>query len=349
MLNLRSRSTPLQLLIILPLLSTQTFAKELSPENKLVSENILLYQRNNGGWPKNYDRAARLSKNEIKTLLSKKGLQDTTFDNGATYREMRHLAGAYKATSDDRYRQAFLQGLDFTLAAQYANGGWPQFYPKASGYHAHITFNDDAMIGVMRLLKEIAHENELYTFVDEARRQKCAAAIEMGLQCILKCQIEVEGKKTAWCAQHNSKTFAPAKARSYELPSLSGSESVAIIRYLMEIDQPSPKVVAAVQGAVVWLNEAKLTGIRVVKKADKSSPKEYDKIVIKDPSATPLWARFYEIGTNKPIFCSRDGVPRDELADISYERRNGYSWLGNRAAELLAKEYPAWQKKQAAQ
>ena len=73
--------------------------------------------------------------------------------------------------------------------------------------------------------------------------------------------------------------------------------------------------------------------------------KGWDKVVVKDAAAPPMWARFYEIGTNKPIFCSRDGVPKDTLAEISYERRNGYSWLGRYAADLLAKDYPAWQKK----
>ena len=64
-------------------------------------------------------------------------------------------------------------------------------------------------------------------------------------------------------------------------------------------------------------------GIRVEKKKKESVPKGYDKVVVKDPSAPWLWARFYEIGTNTPVFCSRDGKPRETLAEISYERRNG--------------------------
>ena len=310
-----------------------------------IAETILLYQRDNGGWPKNYDRTGNLSKEDRKQLLSKKVSDDSTFDNGATHSEMKHLAKVYEATGDDRYKRAFIKGLDFTLAAQYENGGWPQTYPKAAGYHAHVTFNDDAMIGVLQLLRAIARDDEAYALVDEGRRKRCGKAIEKGVQCILKCQIEVNGKKTAWCAQHDAKSFAPEKARSYELRSISGSESVGIVRYLMGSDEPSPEVIVAVQSAVAWFDEAKLTGIRVEKKEDKSAPKGYDKVVVKDPSAPPLWARFYEIGGNKPIFCSRDGVPKETLAEISYERRNGYSWLGNRASGLLTKDYPAWQRK----
>ena len=29
------------------------------------------------------------------------------------------------------------------LEAQYDNGGWPQYHPRATGYHKHITFNDN--------------------------------------------------------------------------------------------------------------------------------------------------------------------------------------------------------------
>ena len=59
----------------------------------------------------------------------------------------------------------------------------------------------------------------------------------------------------------------------------------------------------------------------------------------------PTWARFYEIGTNKPIFCDRDGVAKHKLDEIGYERRNGYSWLNYWPQRLLERDYPAWQRK----
>jgi hypothetical protein len=45
------------------------------------------------------------------------------------------------------------------------------------------------------------------------------------------------------------------------------------------------------------------------------------------------------------MYVGRDGVARDKLADVEYERRVGYNWVGEFAADLLEKEYPAWQKK----
>jgi len=341
-----NQSPLMVLLIAWGCVTTRSFvsADDGSRKDLQIAETILLYQRDNGGWPKNYDRDAKLSKEDKNRLFLEKDRRDTTFDNGATHSEMKLLAKAYKATGDDRYRRAFIEGLDFTLAAQYENGGWPQSYPDVGGYHAHITFNDGAMIGVLELIRAIARGGESYVFVDQERRQRCGKAVEKGTRCILKCQIEVNGKKTAWCAQHDAKTFAPQKARSYELRSISGSESVGVVRYLMGIDEPSPQVVDAVQSAVAWFDEVKLTGIRQERKKDESAPGGYDKVVIKDPSAKPLWARFYEIGSNKPIFCSRDGVPKKTIAEISHERRNGYSWLGDRPSGLLTKDHPAWQK-----
>jgi PelA/Pel-15E family pectate lyase len=316
-----------------------------SKEALRIAETVLLHQRQNGGWSKNYDRARRITSGEKNKLLGRKKNNDTTLDNGSTHSEVRYLAKVYNASKEHQYKRAFLEGVEFILKAQYTNGGWPQFYPNPRGYSKHITFNDDAMIGAMTTLRDIAQDRSAYPFVDARLRARCVEAVSNGIDCILKCQIEVDGKKTAWCAQHDEKSLVPRKARTYELASISGAESVGVVRFLMEIDKPTPEVIEAIQGAVTWFSRAKLTGIRQSRKEDKSSKKGWDKIVVEDAGAPPMWARFYKIGTNKPIFCSRDGIPRDTLAEISYERRNGYSWLGYYPAGLLANEYPAWQKK----
>jgi len=314
-----------------------------------IIETVLLYQRDNGGWPKNYERDQKLSDDDKKRLASEKARDDTTFDNGATHREVRLLAKAYdEAKSDARrkqYKKACLAGVHFILKAQYPGGGWPQFYPESKGYSRHVTFNDGAMIGIMSVLRDVAAGTDEFAFTDAALRARAKTAVDKGIRCILDCQIEVDGKKTAWCAQHDAESLAPAKARSYELASISGGESAGVVKFLMEIDKPSDEVIEAIEGAIAWFEAAKLEGIRVVRKEDKSSPEGTDRIVVSDPSAEPMWARFYTIGTNKPIFCSRDGIPRATLAEISHERRNGYSWLGYYGANLLAKDYPAWRKK----
>ena len=64
-------------------------------------------------------------------------------------------------------------------------------------------------------------------------------------------------------------------------------------------------------------------------------------VVVSDPKAPPLWARFYELETGKPFFCDRDGVKKYSLAEIGAERRNGYSWYTNGPEKVLGK-YGEW-------
>ena len=310
-----------------------------------IADNVLLYQRDTGGWSKNVDMASVLSEQDKAKLRKAKSRKDSTLDNSATHTQIRYLAKVYYATRLERFRQAMLRGIDYLLEAQYANGGWPQTYPGLRGYSKFITFNDGAMIGAMSVLRDIAEKKPEYAFVDEVRRQKANNAVQKGIECILKCQIVVNGKKTAWCAQHDEKTFIARKARSYELPSISGSESVGVVRFLMSIDNPAPEIIEAVQSAAAWFDHVKLAGIRQVNKPDNSMEGGYDKVIIKDVTAPPIWARFYQIGTNRPIFCGRDGKIKYHMAEIEHERRTGYSWYSYGPAGLLDKDYPAWQKK----
>jgi PelA/Pel-15E family pectate lyase len=308
-----------------------------SDEGKRITDNILSHQSPLGGWPKNVDTTATRYQGKPEDL-------HPTFDNSATTDELRFLARAFDATGDPRLDECFNRGLDYILKAQYPSGGWPQFYPPDRAYHRYITFNDDAIVRLMQFLREVWREAP-YAFVEEPKRRDAKAAFDRGVECILKCQIKVDGKLTAWCAQHDELDYSPRPGRAYELVSLSGSESVGIVRLLMSLDDPSPQVIAAVDGAAAWFQSAKLSGIRSVLEDDPEAPRGKNKVVVKDPDAPPMWARFYEIGSNRPIFSDRDGIAKHDLSEIGYERRNGYAWLGYWPATLLESEYPAWRAK----
>jgi PelA/Pel-15E family pectate lyase len=89
--------------------------------------------------------------------------------------------------------------------------------------------------------------------------------------------------------------------------------------------------------------------IRGVRVEDFTNPEgKKDRRVVTAPAAEPIWARFYELGTNRPIFLGRDSTLRYTFAEIEYERRNGYAYHGNWSATLLAREYPRWREKQVA-
>lgn len=57
-----------------------------------------------------------------------------------------------------------------------------------------------------------------------------------------------------------------------------------------------------------------------------------------------LWARFYDLDTQKPFFCGRDGVKHDSVTEIERERRAGYGWYTDAPKKIL-KAYPKWLKK----
>jgi PelA/Pel-15E family pectate lyase len=299
-----------------------------------IANQVLFYQHDNGGWSKNIDMAAMLTQAERRTIAANKASAETTIDNGATYTQLRYLAKVITAKDIAAHKEGFFKGLDFLLSMQYANGGFPQFFPLQSNYSRHITYNDGAMIGALKLLRDIAKKKPDFAFVDEPRRARAEAAVAKGIECILRTQITVNGAKTVWCAQHDEVTFAPANARKYELVSFSGGESVDIVKFLMDSGKPTPEIAAAVEGAVEWFRQTQLKGIRWVNHR-----------VVKDPNAPPLWARFYHIETNRPIFVGRDGVIRYDVAEIEAERRNGYRWYADDANELLNKDYPKWKER----
>ncbi|HEY0320544.1 MAG TPA: pectate lyase [Pyrinomonadaceae bacterium] len=310
-----------------------------------IADNLLLYQRDTGGWPKNIDMARVLAEAEKTDIIKQKQETDSTIDNSATYTQLVFLARVYTAKKLERHKQAFDSGVDYLLKAQYTNGGWPQYYPLRKGYYTHITFNDDAMINVLRLLRDIAQKKSNYLFVDEARRSKAEKAVEKGIEVILKTQIVVAGKRTIWDAQYDEITLKPAAARRFEPAALVTRESAGIVRFLMDIKEPSQQVVEAIESAVSWFEKTKLTGIKWIEKSDASNPQGFERVVIKDPNAGPLWARFYEIGTNRPIFVGRDSVIKYDVMEIEAERRNGYGWYSEEPAKLLGEHYPAWRKK----
>jgi PelA/Pel-15E family pectate lyase len=69
-----------------------------------------------------------------------------------------------------------------------------------------------------------------------------------------------------------------------------------------------------------------------------------DRIVVKDSLAPPIWARFYELETHKPLFCNRDSKLVYSLAEVERERRDGYGWYTYDPKKAL-KKYKTWQEK----
>ncbi len=145
------------------------------------------------------------------------------------------------------------------LRSQYSNGGFPQRFPQPRSFHAHITFNDGVMIGILNQLFDAASGSEPYEWLDADMRNKCKVAVERGVHCLLKCQIRVHGKLTGWCQQHHEETFEPRPARTFELASICPQETTDIVRFMMRQPSPSKELIEAIDSAIVWLQASRLT------------------------------------------------------------------------------------------
>ncbi len=313
-----------------------------TPEAVRIADNVLLYQQVTGGWPKNIYMPAELSQQELKDVLAAKNdVNESTIDNTATTTEICYLSRIYLATNTTKYRDAAIEGIHYLLKAQYENGGWPQFWPRPKPYYTHITYNDNAMVNVMELLREVSQKKAPYSYISDSLATSARNAFDKGIDCILKTQVKINGKLTVWCAQHDEHTLLPAKARAYELPSLSGQESDDIVLLLMSLPHPSKAVIEAVESAIVWFKASKIEGLQ--KEYFTNSEGKKDFRMVSCTNCEPLWARFYTLEDNRPFFSDRDGVKKYNISEIGYERRNGYSWYNNSGLKVL-KYYDKWKK-----
>ncbi|BDT71255.1 hypothetical protein os4_07730 [Comamonadaceae bacterium OS-4] len=311
-----------------------------SEDGVRMADIIAGYQNPDGGWPKLEKTVSLLTPVNKEALTGFRS--KSTIDNDSTTKQLVALAKVYAASGKPSHKESFLRGLDYLLAAQHPSGGWQQFWPQPQGYKARITFNDDAIANVLEILRDVVNKAPEMAFVDAARVAKARDAYNKGLKLILASQIRIDGKKTGWAAQYDEVTLKPAMGRAFELASISGDESVNVLRFLMSVPQPAPEVVDAIQSGIAWFEAAKVSGIRLVQVNDKTLEFGFDRRVLADVSAPPLWARFYDLETGRPMFTSRDGVKKTSYADVSYERRVKYNWYTSAAAELLTKDCPAW-------
>jgi len=284
---------------------------------------VLSYQQSNGGWPKNLDYNS--------VGAGSGGSASGTIDNGATITEMVYLAEVYKNGSNTKYRDAVRKAANFLVSSQYSTGALPQFYPLKGGYADHATFNDNGMAYALTVLdfavnKRAPFDTDVFSDTDRA---KFKTAVTKGVDYILKAQWKQNGKLTVWCAQHGATDYQPKAARAYELESLSGSESVGIIAFLMTQPQ-TPAIVAAVKAGVAWFESPNtyLDGYTYDSSQAATNP-------IVPKAGSKMWYRFYDLTTNRGFFSDRDGSKFYDITQMSLERRTGYSWGGDYGSSII--------------
>jgi PelA/Pel-15E family pectate lyase len=330
-----------------------------------IATNVVSFQIADGGWSKNIDMTSnpRQPGNRYDTdNLNRypdptdfdKPVDDNwhylaTLDNDSTTTQIIFLAhvtaallAAHREADAAPFQAAVERGVEYLLASQYPNGGWPQVWPLEGGYHDAITINDDAMLHAIEVLSAAAAPTGDYRYLPPTVRRRAAAAAARGMNCLLKLQIEENGARTVWAQQYDALTLAPTSARNYEMASLASGESVTIVEYLMSLPQPTPAEVAGAHAAAAWFTKTEIFGFRYGSgdfRGDRTNPDGRRLVAV--AGAGPIWSRYYQIGTDKPIFGDRDKTIHDDVNEISRERRNGYSWY-NAAGVALLGDYKTW-------
>ncbi len=298
---------------------------------KAAADALAVGQLESGGWDYLIDFDQKLSAawyrrsdvGKISAADAAKRKNYSTFDDDNTQSALRLLLAVAEASKganeprDVRIREARDYALTKLLAAQRPNGGWPQRWNgvpvdatthpvKAASfpatwsrtyqkevYYGHYTLNDNT------------HRDCVMTLLDAAKRlakPEYRAAALRGGDFLIAAQLPEP--QPAWAQQYNPQ-MEPAWARAFEPPSVCSNEGAAAMRLLVELylESGDKKYLAPLPRAIAWYRRSEI--------------------------APGVWARMYEIGTNKPIYGDRDGKVHYTVEELSPERQTGYSWKGD--------------------
>lgn len=313
-------------------------------------------QLQSGGWPQlvELDKAKRSQWAYRTDGVSQAGSRHnlSTYDDNKTQSALRFLmafADVARLAPDPKdalVRESLDYGLRKLIEAQYPNGGWPQgwdgqpydlaahpivkasvpdSYPREqphNNYKSHYTLNDATQSDVIRTLLDAHRRTGRPEYLQAAKR---------GGDFLLLAQMPAP--QPVWAQQYNS-AMHPTWARAFEPPSVTSNESADVLHILLDLYLATgdDRYIKPVPAAVAWFKRSAL------------SP--------------GLWARLYELETNRPIYGDRDKKIHYTREELSDERRNGYAWQGRfeipealqRAEAILsvgrrqwlATQQPAW-------
>ncbi len=213
-----------------------------------------------------------------------------TFDDDTTQSATCFLIAIAEASREQPHRDAAEYALDFILRAQFENGAWPQRYPLSeSGYSRYYTFNDRAINDCIATMLEAwrAWGHERYS----------QSALRGG-DFIIASQLAPP--QAGWAQQYDW-DMNPAWARKFEPPAVCAADTSSNIRTLVDLylETGVTRYLEPIPAAIAWLEQSQI--------------------------APGRWARFYELGTNRPLYFNR----KYELVYTADNLPTHYSFQGS--------------------
>jgi|SRR5690554_292328 len=303
-----------------------------------IADNLLLMQRNNGGWPANINPFRKLTGDQRLQFLKDQNARDASFANANIFPQIFYLSHVYLQTGDVRYRDSARKALRLVMSAQVYNGGWSQnAYPNKN---SDVIIDTRATINALRFLRRVAGGEMPYGYIALDDRRAAADSVRKGDQLLLRLQQAHNSRASIWAAAYALSSSHPVAADAETVAALDAEVSVRISRYFMQIERPPATVIRAVTGAADWFarNTLQQAQLNATAKQPDWLP-AYSRVAL--PRA-PLWARQYSIDNSRPIVAKTNGraVKRYELNPLLADQ----DWYGSWARELLRTQYPRWRR-----
>ncbi len=270
---------------------------------KETAAALLRGQLRSGGWDNRIEFAPedrRRYAYRVDDTAGDKLRNTTTFDDDKSQSVIRFLMRLDQELNfeDQAIHEATLYALDGMLKSQYPSGAWPQRYAefpdpaeypvlKASipdqwprefsgeKYAAYYTLNDNTLADLI-----VTALDAWQIYGDE----KYLKAAERGGDFLLLAQLPEP--QPGWAQQYN-RQMHPAWARKFEPPAVTGGESQGVMRTLILLYR---RTAAHSENAQRFL-EPIPRAIRY-----------YRSLLLEDGNL----ARFYELGTDRPLFLTKD-------------------------------------------
>lgn len=226
-----------------------------------VADGLIGAQHPAGGWNYLHDFAGEDSMRRWYETIGKNGWRleefhhyygNATFDDAGTSEASQFLLRLYVERRNPRLRAPLQRAISFVLDSQYANGGWPQRFPRVAGeadYIRYITFNDAVADENIKFLLMAFH----------------ALGDERALACIRRAMeifpaTQQAAPQAGWSLQHHHDTLAPMGARSYEPESLATHTTAGNIAQMMDFYEwtGERRFIERVPEALAWLDSVRL-------------------------------------------------------------------------------------------
>lgn len=291
-----------------------------------AAQALIDCQLESGCWPADFDfdgedPAKWFLRKDVLAGKTEQGKRrnDSTLDDNKSQSALfllLELAHTPSGQKDDELLGAVTYAFDRLLAAQTKIGSWPQQFSEpapADGmvkkatlpdewprvwpnekYNRFHTLNDGNLQKLVELMIRAHELSGEARYLDAAKR--------VGDFLLLA---QFDGPQSAWAQQYDE-NMIPVWARKFEPPALTSSESYGAVETLFRlwVVTGEEKYRATIPAALDWLERSRL------------------------PSGE--WARFYELHTNKPLYCVA------ETYELTYDGSNTPSHYGFKIEAGLA-------------